>query len=748
MGKIKKLNVLVIIAVFLSMLTASYGFTAETTEFYLTQDSNIHEVNSKYTINLRVESAQDIYGFEALISYNPQIAEYYFGTTESKGTFSGFSINHKIEEGKLCVAFTRIGKAEPINGNVDLYTLKFKALKKGNAETLLESIKVIDDAGNLIEYVVNNEIATTIVDQDAAEPPIEEFPKEEPPAGEPPEEEPPTEEPSEEKPEEEDIIKKILSLTESIEEQDDEAKLSNAELYSEYENIVLTGLKDIEDEELAIKQIAALITAASVIGANSSDERITEDLKSSIIKGFDRMIDIINKSDSVEGYSEIVESVIKPVSKFTNISDFPHKEKRKTEGRLVKSLEKLISKKTSWSTKAKELELGTGAAVNAEDLDEIINCIDNVISYVKDTNSKLKESGIEKEIEKVLTINIDTSDVAGTPSLNVDMTAEIINKALEKGIEKIKLKSDIAAFELPTSFISENNKASQISIKIEKVDPEKLDKSLLTEEQKALLDNQDMVYDINLLLDNQKVKGFNNTIKIRIPYELKEGEDKDNITILYISDQGTIENMTGKYDDETKEIIFLTNHLSKYLIKNIITTFEDVKESFWAKVNIESLASKGIINGKPGGIFDPDGNVTRAEFAKMVTLAMGIVDESAKCTFNDVLDTHWHYKYVASAAKAGIILGRPGDIFAPEDKISRQEMAVIIYRALGETPPKNLEAFLNFNDKAIISDWAKEGVSTVVRSEIITGKPGNIMDPNGFSTRAEAAAVIYRFFNY
>lgn len=85
------------------------------------------------------------------------------GLEESAGVYKGFSINHVIEEGKLRVAFTRIGKAEPIYGDVELYCLNFRALKKENAEVSLESVKVVDSMKNSKLYKVTSKVSTQIL---------------------------------------------------------------------------------------------------------------------------------------------------------------------------------------------------------------------------------------------------------------------------------------------------------------------------------------------------------------------------------------------------------------------------------------------------------------------------------------------------------------------------------------------------------------------------------------------------------
>ncbi|HHV97504.1 MAG TPA: hypothetical protein GXX37_13745 [Clostridiaceae bacterium] len=470
-----------------------------------------------------------------------------------------------------------------------------------------------------------------------------------------------------------------------------------------------------------------------------------EDTISDIYNTLNKINELIEEIDNAEIASDIAESIIIGTARTTVGSDLKYKGKKEIERKLIKILENVIAKKSEHKIEANVVDSEASAKIGEEQVNAILSSMDEVIKLVEEQNKKLEEHGIESKIEKKITLTIETDvDVS---SIITNIPTEIFNAAKEKGIEKIEIKTDVASIVIPVNFTEQILQASNIIVEVKKIGLSDNEKSKLSDSQRELLENQETIYDLNIAADGQQVHGFNNKVSVRIAYTLKEGENKDYITVFYMSEDGTIENIAGKYDEETSEIVFSTDHFSKYVIKNISIKFKDIQESFWARQYIESMASKGIISGKPGGIYDPNSLVTRAEFAKMIVMAAGLVEEDAKCSFVDVSEKQWYYKYVSSAVKAGIIAGRPDNIFAPNDNITREEMAVMIYRALGERPPKNINEFLEFKDKQEISDWAKEAVASVVRSEIMNGKPGNIMDPKGYSTRAEAAAVIYRYFN-
>ncbi|MEG1096968.1 MAG: leucine-rich repeat protein [Clostridiales bacterium] len=180
-------------------------------------------------------------------------------------------------------------------------------------------------------------------------------------------------------------------------------------------------------------------------------------------------------------------------------------------------------------------------------------------------------------------------------------------------------------------------------------------------------------------------------------------------------------------------------------------SFNDVPCGIWYNVFVVDLSSRGIINGKGNNMFDPEGSIKRCEFAKILATASGenLDQYKDKTSFADVDANIWYTQYVEWAFKHKIVKGK-GAGFAPGENISRQEMAVMIKRYAvykKVTLPKTIAAF-TFNDDAQIADWAKEEVSAMQQAEIIGGKPGNIFDPSGSATRAEAAKMVSKFLRF
>lgn len=183
----------------------------------------------------------------------------------------------------------------------------------------------------------------------------------------------------------------------------------------------------------------------------------------------------------------------------------------------------------------------------------------------------------------------------------------------------------------------------------------------------------------------------------------------------------------------------LAGALTLLIILPVFAAHTDIDKS-WAKADIEKWSSKSIINGYSDGTFRPNNNITRAEFVAIMTRIFGYIDKTAT-KFPDVQSSSWYSDYVAKAYDAGIIKGYGDGTFKPDQKISREQAAVIINRAFAyETASKN--AYTKFNDASKVSAWARDAVSSLTEKGIIQGRPGNVFDPLANITRAEVIHIV------
>lgn len=208
---------------------------------------------------------------------------------------------------------------------------------------------------------------------------------------------------------------------------------------------------------------------------------------------------------------------------------------------------------------------------------------------------------------------------------------------------------------------------------------------------------------------------------------------------------GSIGNtITGpKKDDPTKPDDGKDNPTNPDDKKRPSDKFTDLTGYDWALDHIDKLIEKEIVNGTSETTYEPGADVTRAQFAKLVALAFGLEKTDAAATvYSDVNDGDWFKEYVDIASQNGIVSGYPDGTFLPNAKITREEMCVMLARALKSYELETKEN--TFADRAQMGDWAIESIDLLSANGVIVGKENNLFAPKDYATRAESAVVISR----
>lgn len=173
--------------------------------------------------------------------------------------------------------------------------------------------------------------------------------------------------------------------------------------------------------------------------------------------------------------------------------------------------------------------------------------------------------------------------------------------------------------------------------------------------------------------------------------------------------------------------------------------FSDLDNVEWAQEAINILNKKGIVSGRGDRIFDPNGNVTREEFVKMIVEAAGLKTYITANDFSDVKSSDWFDKYISIAKENGITNGMGDGKFGVGENITRQDMMVMCMYLIPESAKAG--SIKNYSDASEVADYAVDAVSTLVNIGIVNGDGGRLM-PNSDCTRAQAAKVIYMILKY
>jgi Bacterial surface proteins containing Ig-like domains len=359
-----------------------------------------------------------------------------------------------------------------------------------------------------------------------------------------------------------------------------------------------------------------------------------------------------------------------------------------------------------------------------------------------DASGNVAVSINNQDIQKALaqdndqTLDVTVKPSAGTKSVTVDIPVSGVQ-------HNIRIDSGLVSFTVSGKLLTEKT-AATLQVKATKVED-----SQLSAEAKKQLDGH-AVYDLEVSLDGVKLTNLEaGSIRAAIPYVLGAAEDPNQVVVYYLNANGQLEVVkNAAYNKATGMVEFSPLHFSRYSAASVHIAFSDLTHVAWAKDSILYLAAREVIQGIGSGKFAPEGTVTRAEFLKMLMGALELNDSAATGTFTDVASGAWYAESVFSAQKLGIVNGKPDGSFGVNDKITREEMAVMLYRAvqlvhLDLTGDASMEPFVDQNK---VSGYALEAVQSIYKAGLIHGMGDGSLKPQGDATRAQAAQLIYNLF--
>ncbi|MCT4621789.1 MAG: S-layer homology domain-containing protein [Marinisporobacter sp.] len=513
--------------------------------------------------------------------------------------------------------------------------------------------------------------------------------------------------------------------------------------------IIEKAIERVKNEESA-KNIAKESTKIINLLGKSAEKLTKEEDKKDISKVIEDNIDITLKAmDKIKNQTDLNDIVSNVIDNIKNISkNIGEKNEKNMMKKAIKIAEKAVEKATIKEIDTQRIVVEKEKAIVTVDKGTIKEIAKNTDITVKEIKKILKKNGLEskKKMENEVMIKIPKAD---QKEIEAKLPKEMMKVLKENDIKQAHIKTETTIFTLTRDTFEEKDKEIALSSKA-------IDRNGLTTLQKNKVPKGCMVVDLNAKVGEEKVSNFNEPISVSIPYkgEVKKGE---TVQVFLLNDNGTIESMGGVYDPDTKMVTFEAPHFSKYFAKKanedeiveVKVTFKDLAGYEWAKEAIEAMAKGKIINGRKAGIFDPSANITRAEFATLVTKMMGYPTEEMNLSFRDVSKDAWYYDYVGAAYKNGLINGRSETIFDPNGNITRQEMAVIVAKVLEKKgyEKANLDHLNIFEDTENIARWAKNSVSLCVKEKVISGMGDGNFAPKENANRAQAATMLYKIYN-
>lgn len=297
-----------------------------------------------------------------------------------------------------------------------------------------------------------------------------------------------------------------------------------------------------------------------------------------------------------------------------------------------------------------------------------------------------------------------------------------------------------------------DSSAKKVNILIEKVDDSKIIKAAKNSAENMGAEIVSDLVDFSVFIE--KNKGNKEIYSLdfyaeRTINQLAAINENISTAMKFVEDKEYLTFAPSVFDDDSAAIKYRGNGI--FTIIENPQTFNDIA-NHWAKVNIEKLAARNIAFGKENNNFSPQDFVTRAEFAVMITRALGITEEEGSNDFTDV-SNEWFAEDISTAYESGLINGKNDGRFYPNEKIQRKDMAVMIHNAL-KFAGMNFDVsdagsvLSMFTDNSSIADYARKSTAACVKAGIIMGRDTNNLDPDSNATRAEASAIIERMLKF
>jgi len=249
------------------------------------------------------------------------------------------------------------------------------------------------------------------------------------------------------------------------------------------------------------------------------------------------------------------------------------------------------------------------------------------------------------------------------------------------------------------------------------------------------------------LLDNGKPVKYSDPdhhLTVTLPFKVAEGRNASEYVVIKKENGTNV--ILPLFVGEGDKVTFNITSLGTYDVIYNGHVFDDVRSAYWAAKDIAFVAARKLFEGTGNNLFSPDAPMTRAMFTQVLANLEGLDSNSkVESVFSDVPNGQWYAAAVNWAAESGIVKGTGQNKFSPQERITREQMAIMLYNyALSKGYKLNAITEAKFADEDSISPWAREAVNFIAEADILAGKPGGYFDPKTNASRAEAAAVMSR----
>ena len=389
----------------------------------------------------------------------------------------------------------------------------------------------------------------------------------------------------------------------------------------------------------------------------------------------------------------------------------------------------------------------------------------HVSASVSGSTAEVKEIK-SAELDKIGTDSAVVIDLSGLNKgvTGVTLSTDTIDSICKTEADGVTIKlpnAELRVDRQTLAAVTEQAAGSKIRLVVE---PDSTARGTMTAAQRSTLAGMKnaAALEAYFVSNDKRIHDFKGgSVELIIPYRA-EGA----IRAWFLKEDGTREPVSARYDKENAQLIL--HHFSHYVIEELdssaaytvcpkdntcpIWPFADAVSTAWYHDGVHYCLENGLMRGVSGGKFLPDGSTTRAQLVTILWRLEGSPETTGAVPFGDTAGGAWYTEAVRWAAGCGVVKGYDDGRFGPNDAVTREQMAAILYR-YAQHKGYDVSAgkdtnILSFDDAFAVSEYAIPAMQWACGSGMVRGieqKGGMLLAPRDTTTRAQTATLLMRF---
>ena len=389
----------------------------------------------------------------------------------------------------------------------------------------------------------------------------------------------------------------------------------------------------------------------------------------------------------------------------------------------------------------------------------------HVSASVSGSTAEVKEIK-SAELDKIGTDSAVVIDLSGLNKgvTGVTLSTDTIDSICKTEADGVTVKLPSAELRVDRqtlAAVTEQAAGSKIRLVVE---PDSTARGTMTAAQKSTLAGMKnaAVLEAYFVSDGTRIHDFKGgSVELSIPYRADGA-----IRAWFLKEDGTREPVSARYDKENAQLIL--RHFSHYVIEELdssaaytvcakddscpIWLFADAAPTAWYHDGVHYCIENGLMQGVSTASFLPNGSTTRAQLVTILWRLEGNPAPVSAADFSDIADGAWYSGAIRWAADSGVVKGYDNGRFGPNDAVTREQMAAILYRYAQhkgyDVSAGNDTNILSFNDALTISGYSIPAMQWACGSGMVHGiaqKGGMLLAPRDTTTRAQTATLLMRF---